>query len=94
MSQYPSSVVSIHIYSNPFISSHTISTTDQSKQEVRFDYETTEWNVGDFEVCLCGSDECRGHIKGYRYSGDAVHDKYDNDIIAKYLWFASGRGSA
>ena len=71
-----------------------LSTTHQSTQEVRFDYETTEWNVGAFEKCLCGCVECRGHIKGYRYSGDVVHDKYDNEVIAKYLRTASGRGTS
>ena len=81
-----------YLYLTPFIFSHIISTDHQSTQEVRFDYETTERNVVAFEKCSCGSDECRGHIKGYRYSGDIVHDKYDDEIIAKYLWIASGRG--
>ena len=55
------------------------------RQEVRFDYETTEYEIGAFTKCLCGSSECCGTIGGYKYNSDLVHAKYERKYIANYL---------
>ena len=31
-------------------------------KELKFDYETTEYEIGAFSECLCGSHNCRGSI--------------------------------
>ena len=55
-------------------------------EEVRFDYETTEYvAVGSFEVCKCGSANCRGAIKGYKYNKDVLLEQYGGKNIAAYL---------
>ena len=54
-------------------------------EEVRFDYETTEYEVGAFEDCMCGVESCRGTIKGFKYSKDVILKKYGGKNIAPYL---------
>jgi len=34
----------------------------ESDEELKFDYETTEYEIGAFSECLCGSQNCRGSI--------------------------------
>ncbi len=45
-------------------------------EEVRFDYETTEYPVGAFEDCMCGVESCRGVVKGFKYCRDVILRKY------------------
>lgn len=54
-------------------------------EEVRFDYETTEYEVGAFEDCACNVDSCRGAIKGFKHNKDVILEKYDETNIAGYL---------
>ena len=54
-------------------------------EEVRFDYETTEYLVGAFEHCMCGAYNCRGTIKGFKYSKYVILKKYGGKNIAAYL---------
>lgn len=54
-------------------------------EEVRFDYETTEYEVGAFEDCACSVDSCRGTIKGFKHNKDVILEKYDETNIAGYL---------
>jgi len=57
----------------------------QEGEEVRFDYETTEYEVGAFEDCMCGAGSCRGTIKGFKYNRDVILEKYGGKNIAAYL---------
>ena len=52
--------------------------------ELRFDYETSEYEVGGFDECSCGASTCRGLIMGYKHNKDAI-DKLYGDGIAGYL---------
>lgn len=54
-------------------------------EEVRFDYETTEYQVGAFEDCMCGADICRGTVKGFKHNKDVILAKYGGKNIAGYL---------
>ena len=54
-------------------------------KELTFDYETTEYEVGAFSKCLCGSWNCRGKVCGFKYNGDTIRKKYDEENIASYL---------
>jgi len=54
-------------------------------EEIRFDYETTEHEIGAFSECHCGASTCRGHVHGFKLSGDAIYKKYGGKNIAKYL---------
>ncbi len=58
----------------------------QEGEELRFDYETTEYVVGAFEDCMCGADNCRGNIKGFKYNKDVLLEQYGGkNIIAAHL---------
>ena len=57
----------------------------QEGEEVRFDYETTEYEVGAFEDCMCGADICRGTIKGFKYNKGVILEKYGGKNISAYL---------
>lgn len=54
-------------------------------EEVRFDYETTEYEVGAFADCKCGADICRRNIKGYKYNKDVILEQYGGKNVAAYL---------
>ncbi|KAL7524671.1 hypothetical protein ACHAXR_002204, partial [Thalassiosira sp. AJA248-18] len=54
-------------------------------EEVRFDYETTEFEVGAFSECHCGAINCRGIIRGYKYNSEAIEAKYGGTNVADYL---------
>ena len=58
---------------------------DVPLQEVRFDYETTEYEVGAFSQCHCGATSCRGEIRGYKHNGDVILQKYGKEHVAEYL---------
>jgi len=58
----------------------------QEGEELRFDYETTEYVVGAFEDCMCGADICRGTIKGFKYNKDILLEQYGGkNVIAAHL---------
>ena len=52
---------------------------------MRFDYETTEYEVGAFSDCHCGATNCRGEIRGYKHNGETVLQKYGRENVADYL---------
>jgi len=52
--------------------------------EIRFDYETSEYEVGGFDECSCGATTCRGVIRGYKHNKDAIDRLYGGGI-AGYL---------
>ena len=54
-------------------------------QELTFDYETTEYEIGAFSKCLCGSPNCRGKVYGYKHSGNVIREKYLDENISSYL---------
>lgn len=55
-------------------------------EEIRFDYETTEYEVGAFSECRCGSASCRGVVRGYHHGGsEAVLARYGEENVAGYL---------
>jgi len=59
--------------------------TIRTGQELLFDYETTEYEISaDFE-CKCGSTECRGRLRGFKYHRRHVLRSFPSDFIAPYL---------
>ncbi|EED86239.1 predicted protein [Thalassiosira pseudonana CCMP1335] len=57
----------------------------ESGDEIRFDYETTEFEVGAFSDCHCGATTCRGNIRGFKYNSSVVREKYGDTHISGYL---------
>ncbi|KAL3791070.1 hypothetical protein ACHAWO_001981 [Cyclotella atomus] len=55
------------------------------KEELRFDYETTEFEIGAFTQCSCGSPNCRKTVHGYKYNSSIIRERYDAMNIASYL---------
>lgn len=55
------------------------------KKEVKFDYETTEYEVGAFSECHCGAANCRGTIAGFKHNADSILSKYGDENVAEYL---------
>ncbi len=54
-------------------------------QEIRYDYETSEYEISGFSQCSCGASECRGRISGFKDNGDIIRSKYGGKNIAPYL---------
>jgi SET domain len=63
--------------------------------EITFDYETTEFEMlnGGFD-CHCVSPICRGKLRGFMYSADAVLKVFDKKHIAPYLHGFKPNGEA
>ena len=53
--------------------------------EITFDYETTEYCMSSEFDCLCGTEKCRGRLRGYKWNHDAVHREYGNNVAAYLL---------
>jgi hypothetical protein len=53
-------------------------------EEITWDYDTTEYLVLWLKKCLCGSKNCRGKIRGYKFLDKRTKDKY-GEFIADYL---------
>ena len=53
-------------------------------EELTWDYETAEYEIMGFDLCLCGSPKCRKRLKGFRESGAVIQQLY-GDYIAGYL---------
>mmetsp|Transcript_30859 Transcript_30859/g.63594 ORF Transcript_30859/g.63594 Transcript_30859/m.63594 type:complete len:271 (-) Transcript_30859:641-1453(-) len=54
-------------------------------EEIRYDYETSEYEISGFSKCSCGASDCRGHIKGFKSNGGVILAKYGGKNIAPYL---------
>lgn len=54
-------------------------------EELTFDYETTEYELGVPFPCRCGSPLCRTDIKGFRYHAKTVRLQVDSEWIADHL---------
>lgn len=54
---------------------------------ILWDYETSEYDMSNPFDCLCGDDNCRGVIRGYRYAIQDEHfQRQDHEqFIAPYL---------
>mmetsp|Transcript_1800 Transcript_1800/g.3201 ORF Transcript_1800/g.3201 Transcript_1800/m.3201 type:complete len:225 (-) Transcript_1800:430-1104(-) len=52
--------------------------------ELLWDYETSEYEIGSFETCLCGSQRCRGSLGGFKKHGDQIKNLY-GEHVADYL---------
>lgn len=57
----------------------------QSGDQLRFDYETTEYEIGAPFPCSCGAPDCRGMLQGYRWNSAQVRAVHGDDWIAPYL---------
>lgn len=57
----------------------------QAGEELTFDYETTEDELGHQFRCSCGSLHCRKDIKGFHYHAAAVRRQVDSEWIAEHL---------
>ena len=55
-------------------------------EEITWDYSTT-MNEDDWEMdCVCGSKNCRGRIRDFKYLPENVQQKYINlRIVPKYI---------
>jgi len=59
----------------------------QSGQELTFDYNTSEYDLMDqgcFFTCLCGSRNCIGEVKGFRYLS-VGHKKKIEPFLSPFL---------
>ncbi len=56
----------------------------ESGEELLWDYEAAEYEIGAFSKCLCGSDKCREYLGGFKTSGDKIQELY-GDYYANYL---------
>ena len=56
----------------------------QAGQELTWDYETAEFEMGGFK-CTCGSPVCRRVLRGFRANGSRVRALHGNKFIASYL---------
>ena len=54
-------------------------------EEVLWDYAASEYKVTESFCCSCGSPECRGLMRGYKFHGDLVKASYGEQFIAPYL---------
>mmetsp|Transcript_27611 Transcript_27611/g.66368 ORF Transcript_27611/g.66368 Transcript_27611/m.66368 type:complete len:266 (-) Transcript_27611:27-824(-) len=54
-------------------------------EEVLWDYAASEYQVKESFTCNCGSPNCRGTMKGYKYHGNLVETCYGKEFIAPYL---------
>jgi len=43
----------------------------QAGEPVRFDYETSEWDMAAPFACRCGAPACRGTVRGFRHLDEA-----------------------
>mmetsp|Transcript_24055 Transcript_24055/g.50370 ORF Transcript_24055/g.50370 Transcript_24055/m.50370 type:complete len:236 (+) Transcript_24055:38-745(+) len=53
-------------------------------EELVWDYEMTEWEVGSMDDCLCGAERCRKKFGGFKKSGDVIKKNY-GEFFADYL---------
>ena len=60
-------------------------------EEITFDYCTCEWECVGMPPCLCGSNDCRGDIRGARFILDFLREKY-GPFIADYMIDHAGVG--
>jgi len=52
--------------------------------ELIWDYEASEYEIGSFETCLCGSQRCRKSLGGFKKHGEQVKSYY-GEYVADYL---------
>jgi len=64
-----------------FVALQHIATHD----ELLWDYETSEYELGHPFDCQCGTDQCRGTLLGFRYHATLVVQAYGTDSIAPFL---------
>ncbi len=53
-------------------------------EEITWNYETTEYEIIHMKKCTCGSKNCRGYVRGYKFLDKKTRDKY-GEFIADYL---------
>ena len=53
--------------------------------ELTFDYETVEYECISVERCLCRAASCRGSLRGYRHSSEALRALPHGSWLAGYL---------
>ena len=56
--------------------------------EVSFFYPSTEWKMTEPFDCLCGNDDCLGHVSGAAYLG---HDNLSKYRLSDYIIHKYGR---
>lgn len=54
------------------------------EEALLLDYETAEYEVEGF-TCSCGSPMCRQSVRGFRYNGNEVLQKYGPEFVVPYL---------
>lgn len=64
-----------------FVALHDI----QAGEEIRFDYETAEWDLVSHFPCSCGCTRCRGTLRGYKHNRERILQLYGGEFIARYL---------
>jgi hypothetical protein len=53
-------------------------------EEITWDYETTEYEIIAVTNCYCGSGQCRGGLRGFRYNSEYIRERYGL-FLAEYL---------
>lgn len=53
-------------------------------EELRWDYETSEFEILGFEDCFCGDAKCRGTLGGFKKHGEIIKKQYGK-YYANYL---------
>jgi len=54
-------------------------------EELRFDYETTEYQLQATFDCACGSPDCRGTLQGFGAWSELILQQHPRQWIAPYL---------
>lgn len=54
-------------------------------EEIAFDYDTTEWDMAEGFRCHCGSAQCRGEIRGYKWLSPGVRARLRNAVAPHLL---------
>jgi len=57
----------------------------EANEEVRFDYETSEYKMAGTFDCECGSSLCRGKLIGFHYNQDQIRKVFADHFLAPYL---------
>jgi len=61
-------------------------------EELTWDYEASEWDLSTPFSCNCGSPNCRGKIRGFKYHGDIIREQY-GEYYADYLKNSPGNSA-
>jgi len=56
----------------------------EKDEELLWDYDAAEYESSSSFRCACGSEKCRGTLRGFKYDGDVIKERYGTHY-ASYL---------